>query len=357
MFRLLVLISLLIAPVASAGVSASTDLLPNPTSECNETEANAGESYGWHSNTSYYYSGWYARSASSECSSNSDLARAEASSNGHDAASARVGDGWSQEQSESESSQGSSSAYWDENHTRAYGWSEGYSYRDHRDAYSSGREARVDTFAGNARSFEGCSGNSQGYGSNSYNSWFAWDGNSSSGNYNDQGWSGTTYSSNCEYTVTLENGVTTVRAGQENPCDSSSYAGYYRSWNYGDSSSSSGEGSYHYWMSECASEYFAQAGSERAAVGSRSDCWGHGSSWSDGGPVTENSTNEERHTYQTCASKFGVFGPDGFGVYVRDDQQSSEHCRPNEGCDHEETSWRAVGAEHDLVGGVFFTLP
>lgn len=349
MLRFLIFFALLLAPAASAGVSTSTDILPEPTRECQESGDSYWNSTGWHENESYYYRYRGYEASTSACSSSSDTARANATSNGQEAASVRYGYGDESEEDRNNGESGEAWGYTSGNESsRSYSWNDGHS--THRSASREGQEASISTFAGQVGTFDGCSSAHQG-------GYSRFSTSSSSGNGSDYhfrsnswGWSEAAWG--CERTATTETGVTTLRAGEESPCRAVSWGSSNKEYRSSDGSSMMSNASSNDYRSQCAYEYFVEAGSERASVGTRSECQGTRHESYD-------STAGEGHSYesQRCENRMGAFGPDGLAVYVGEVQGRDYSCAEGYVCPEDSYSYRHLGAEHALVGEYSFGLP
>lgn len=348
MLRFLVFFALLLAPAASAGVSTSTDILPESTDSCEESGYSYSDYTSHDGNGSWYYRSYGYYRQDSSCSSTSDVVRANATSNGHEAASLRYGYDRESAYGQGQSYHGESWGTYGDNESSSYSY---WSYGDatYRSANREGGGASVSTFAGDVGTFDGCSNAHEGGTSHSQAGSSRGDGGHYSYGAYSSDWSETEW--RCERTATAETGVTTVRAGEESPCrvDSRSFSNEeYRSYN---GSSGSSNASYDSYESACSDEHFVAAGSERASVGTRNEC---------DGARFEGYSSESGETrgyeHQSCESRTGAFGPDGLAVYVGDVQGYHNWCAAGDECSVESYAYRHLGVEHDLVGAIRLPL-
>jgi hypothetical protein len=352
MFRLSLVFIMFLLPVASAGISTSTDTLPPPTFSCDGSGDSQSDGSSWSDNGSYSYhyegSSW----STSSCGSTNDVARANATSNGHEVASARVGDGSDSDHAHGSSGRYDASGYHNNGSSFSSNSESQNSYSSNQ--WSAGREARLSTFAGDVRAFDGCESRSGNSNQSASQSWSSNRPNESAwSNWGSQ-WASNTDHSDCGRTVTADSGVTDAQAGESDRCDENAWenrawqdsydSGGSRSWNY----------SYEGDSRQCASDKFVQAGSERIAVGTYEQCNASSSSGSYSDPYGSGGSSS---SYERCDTRTGVFGPDGFAIFLQDIEEDQRSCDDTGGCT--ESSWdsQQVGAQHDLVGGVFMPLP
>jgi hypothetical protein len=238
-------------------------------------------------------------------------------------------------------------------------WSPEYGYSQYdsdswttaSDSSSSGSVASAQTFAGGASVFDGCTGSSQESGAFHEDSWSSWGWGSESWARNVQSSSYSSWENECGRTATAETGVTTVTAGKTLDCSGSDASYEQRSESSWDNSSYYDSFAHNSSQSECADEAFVQAGDERVSAGSQSEC--------DSSTYESQSSAWSGHYshQESCESRTGVFGPDGFALYLLDAHESWCSGESAETCEGSSYARNDVGAEHDLVGGVFMPLP
>ena len=342
MIRFFLAALLLAVPLASAGDDFA--ILPPAGGACTGDETSDSDGGSYSDESGYFWYSRESRSGAEACHSSDDTVDGHITSNGNEVVGVRVGygDAWS-EGRDDESTYGGYS--WHNNDSSSYGtWWSSTSSRE--SSSTGGQEANVSTMSGSARYFDGCS---------SEDAWRSWASSSSGGSSrNGSSSSGSSYhasssdefTSTCGRTLTVESGVTSARAGRETTCtaEGSSDQAYSEQTNDG---APSGHG-WHaaQFAQRCADGHFAQVGSERAEVGSRSDCTfvDSGDHW-----WYENANGTYDSSGSECQHRMGVFGPTALGVFIEERQTTQQYCE-NGGCQEESSSSRALIVEHAYTG-------
>lgn len=340
----------IVAPVASAGVSQYAEIAPTPTSECDGGSWSSGDWYyesypGWERSWGWTSSSeWYA------CEHRADLAAAGVSSNGHDVAQARVGSSASGAGSSSSWSQGEyASSTWNGSTWTSYSSAQGNTSSD---SYSSGNDAVVTLANATARVADGCESSSQETYSTGYNGYSSsYYGESSSSSSSGSAW----YASErerCGQSASVATGFTSVGLTNARECETSDEA-FSGGW----SDDHGGQGSGTDWAyarssERCSNGLGANAGSEQVFVGERSSCSSSRSQVSNWG----GQSRQRSFASDECQASEGVYGPSGLAVFTSSASWSYEYCDDGV-CDSGSSQHEAVGVGHDYVGTWVIYLP
>lgn len=344
MSRLILLALLLALPLASAREGFA--ILPPDEGQCTYDESHSSE-WQWYQDENGY--SWYARDSygyAEGCTYRDDLVDGKVTANGHDVVDVQVGSGseWSQGWNSATSGSGHSYTFNNSSHSGS-----SWAYEGYADSSStSGQGASVSNIIAGVSVFDGCrsEGASSTRGDGSYSD-SSRDGQSSSGSYSSSSQEDRNVGG-CGKTVSFESGVTSASAGWQSTCSSSSSA-YEQSW----SSTYDGRSWGNAWSGaqtadRCADGAFAQAGSERADVGSRDTCssYTYADSWWSG-----NDTGSREMSGSDCERRTGVFGPTMLGIYLEDRQQDHTYC-DDSACEEGSSSSHAIVVEHAYTGRV-----
>lgn len=343
---LIAALMLLATPLATAD---GIDILSPSEGSCDDTSDYWSESRDFDTNGSRQSWSYGGDRQAYGCDWSSDTLDGGVTANGNEVVDARVGsDSEDEHTSESTWSYGSSE-WWGPGYYRSsYGYNEGRSRSETRE---SGSEIHVSTLLVDARQHDGCAYNSDSYAQQEYWSSYSSRDNWTSSSDHAFRFNNDSSSSACDSTVGMTSGVTSARAGREDVCasDRSSYEHTDRWWDNDGSSTSSYAGNTS--QERCHDGYFASAGSERADVGSRSECEAQDSQASQGGNETTYSQSS-----QSCTTRTGVFGPTGLGIYLEDGSSSYGSCA-NDECWSEGSETHALVVEQAYVPRLVKYLP
>ena len=329
------LIALLLAtPLAAAD---GIDIDPPGTDECEWSwESDSGGDW-WSSENYTSWSSWDESSSGYGCEYRDDRFEGGVSANGNEVVHVTSGSGGSYGDRYSQANEAWGYEWYGQD-GYGYGGSGSYRYTASREDVS-GSDTTVSTLLVDATYAEGCwttesysyeEAGSYRYDSTPYGTWSASSSSERSSSAYDEG---------CARSAAVSSGVTDVSAGRDDSCRGADASSTSSSSYTSDGGSHEETGASSSYASGCDAVFFANAGEERATLGSTSEC--RGSSSDDG---------TRSYTDDRCSERTGVFGPTALGVYLEDSRESSEYCGPSGDCEPYAYESRTLVVEHAYTG-------